>query len=155
MNLPAQIAQQVREVHFGGNWTVSNLQEQLAGLTWQQATARVASCNSIAALVYHINYYISACLGVLRGEPLTAHDKYSFAHPPINSQADWEQLLEKIWADARAFAYLIEQLPEHRLWETMADEKYGNFYRNLHGIVEHTHYHLGQIALLKKLLTAE
>ena len=38
------------------------------------------------------------------------------------------------------------------LWETFADEKYGHYYRNLHGIIEHTHYHLGQIVLIKKLL---
>ena len=30
-------------------------------------------------------------------------------------------------------------------------EKYGNYYRNLHGVIEHAHYHLGQIALIKKM----
>ncbi len=44
----------------------------------------------------------------------------------------------------------IEQLPESKLWETFSDEKYGNYYRNIHGIIEHIHYHLGQIVLIKK-----
>jgi hypothetical protein len=29
-------------------------------------------------------------------------------------------------------------------------EKYGNYYRNIHGIIEHIHYHLGQIVLIEK-----
>ena len=63
-----------------------------------------------------------------------------------------ERLLEKMWADAEIFADLIEQLPEQKLWENIADEKYGNYYRNLCGIIEHFHYHLGQIVLIKKIL---
>ena len=46
----------------------------------------------------------------------------------------------------------MEKLDEAKLSEIFADPQYGNFYRNLHGIIEHTHYHLGQISLLKKLV---
>ena len=48
--------------------------------------------------------------------------------------------------------YHDKQLSEIQLWENMSDEKYGNYYRNVHGIIEHSHYHLGQILLVKKLL---
>ena len=152
MNLTAQIAKHFREVHFGGNWTSSNLKDHLADVTWQQATTQVYSINPIATLVYHINYYVSAILKVLRGEPLDAHDKYSFDLPPILSQEDWEKLLDKTWTDAEDFAILVEQLPESKLGENFSDEKYGSYYRNFHGIIEHTHYHLGQIVLVKKIL---
>jgi DinB superfamily len=152
MQLTTQIAKHLREIHFGGNWTSVNLKDTLAGVSWQQAIAPVSSFNTIATLVYHINYYISAVLKVLEGGPLNASDKYSFTHPPIQSQQDWEKLLEKTWADAEKFAHLIEQLPGHKLEENLADEKYGNYYRNLHGIIEHSHYHLGQIVLIKKIL---
>src|SRR5258706_10960331 len=121
MDLTAQIAKHLRNVHFGGNWPSVNLKENLADVTWQQATTKVYSFNTIAALVYHINYYISAVLKVLQGEPLDAHDKYSFDYPPIQCREDWEKLLDKTWADAENFASLIEQLPESKLWETFAD----------------------------------
>lgn len=124
----------------------------MADVTWQQAAKQVYSFNTIATLVYHTSYYISAVSNVLHGNPLDAHDKYSFDHPPIHSQDDWENLLDKTWRDVENFAGLIEQLPESKLEETFADEKYGNYYRNLHGIIEHTHYHLGQIVLIKKML---
>ena len=153
MNLSQQIAKHFKDVVYGGNWTSVNLEQTLADITWQQATAKVYSFNTIAALVFHINYYVDAILKVLKNEPLTAHDKYSFNHPPIQSQEDWDKLLQKTWADAETFIFLVEQLPESKLWETFANEKYGNYYRNLCGVIEHTHYHLGQIVLLKKLLS--
>ena len=155
MNLTGQIAKHFRDVWFGGNWTSVNLKETLMGVTWQHATTRVYSLNTIATLVYHINYYVSAVMKVLQGEPLEAHDKYSFDHAPILSHQDWEKLMNKTFTDAENFAALIEQLPESAFWDNMAGEKYGNYYRNLHGIIEHTHYHLGQIILIKKILLAD
>ena len=152
MNLTTQIAKHFRDVHFGGNWTSVNLKETLTDVTWQQATTKIYSLNTIATLVFHINYYVSAVTKVLQGEPLTAHDKYSFDLPPIQNQEDWEKLLNKTWSDAENFVQLIDQLPESKLGETFSDEKYGTYYRNIHGIIEHTHYHLGQIVLIKKIL---
>lgn len=146
------IAKHLREVHFGTNWTWSNLRDTLADLSWQQATTPIHDLNTIAALVFHINYFVGAGLMVLRGGPLDAHDKFSFDVPPIQSQEDWEKFLEKIWADAEELAQLIEQLPDSRLEEIFSQEKYGTFHRNLLGIIEHAHYHLGQIVVIKKLL---
>ena len=151
MNITKQLAKHLREVHFGGNWTGSNLRDTLDGVTWQQATTQVNAQNTIVTLVYHINYFVAAALPVLQGQPLTAHDKYSFDHPPIHSQESWENFLQKVWADAEMLAGLIEQLPDEQLWEAFADEKYGDYYRNLQGTIEHTHYHLGQIAIIKKM----
>jgi len=154
MKLTAQIAKHFREVHFGGNWTCANLKDNIADLSWQQAITPIQNLNTIAALVYHVNYYVSAVLKVLAGEKLDAKDKYCFNHPPIQSPGEWDELRNKVLADAAKFADLIEQLPDHRLWEYFEEEKYGIYYRNIHGIIEHTHYHLGQIALIKKMLSA-
>lgn len=152
MELTAQMARHFREVYYGGNWTDSNLKDSLAGIGWQQAITKVHSFNTIAALVFHINYYVSIVTKVLRKEPLEGHDKYSFDLPPIQSANDWQRLLDKTWADAENFASLVEQLPESRLWENFAGKKYGNCYRNIQGVIEHTHYHLGQIVLIKKII---
>jgi uncharacterized damage-inducible protein DinB len=155
MNLSGQIAKHFREVYFGGNWTTSCLKDNLADVSWQQATTKVYSFNTIAALVFHINYYVSAALKVLQGGTLNAKDEFSFDHNPVLCREDWEKLLDKAWADAESFAALVEQLPESRLWENFTDEKYGNYYRNIHGIIEHAHYHLGQIILIKKIILEE
>lgn len=152
MNTSQQIAKHFKEVHFGGNWTCSNLRDNLADVTWQQATQQIYSLNTIATLVYHTHYYVHAVIKVFQGGELDAHDKLSFEHPPINSQEDWGNLLSKVWEDALTFETLLKKLPEEKLWENIAEEKYGIYYRNIHGIIEHTHYHLGQIAIIKKII---
>jgi len=155
MNLTAQMADHFRQLYFGGNWTCSNMKDNLADVTWQQAVTKVDSFNTIATLVYHINYYVSVQLRVLQGGELNAKDTSSFEHPPIQSEDDWQKMLDKSWDRARKLADLIEQLPENKLWEVFIDKKYGNYYRNIHGMIEHAHYHLGQIVLIKKLLQRE
>jgi hypothetical protein len=155
MNITQLIARQARDVITGGNWTSVNLRETVAGLTWQQATHQVPGFNSIAVLVYHMNYYMKVVYAVMQGGPLDAKDRYSFDLPPIRSQQDWDHLLENVWRDAENFARAIEELPAEKLAGEFADAKYGTWYRNLHGIIEHTHYHLGQIVLLKKLILSQ
>ena len=89
-------------------------------------------------------------LGVNR----TLSDEFSFDHSSIQSESDWEQLTARYLSEAAALSDMIEQLPEETIWSDFTDEKYGSYYRNLHGIVEHTHYHLGQISLVKKMLVS-
>jgi hypothetical protein len=152
MQLTKQTAKHFRDIYFGGNWTVSNFKEHLADVTWQQATTKIDSFNTIATLVYHCGYYVTAILKVLQGDMLNAKDEESFAHPSIQSQEDWEKMQEKLWVEVEEAVRLIEQLPDTKLEETFAHEKYGTYYRNLHGAIEHSHYHLGQIVLIKKML---
>jgi len=152
MSLVKQIAKQFRDVYFGGNWTAVNLKDTVVGLTWQDATTKLHTLNTIVALVYHMNYYVDLVLKVMKGRPLDGHDKFSFNHPLVESQQQWDAMLEKVWNDANELAKLVEELPEEKLWQNFAGEKYGNYYRNITGIIEHNHYHLGQIVLIKKLI---
>jgi len=148
------IARQLRQFYLGKNWTWVWFSNVIEGVDWQLATSKTGSFNTIATLVYHMNYYVRAQIHVLKTGILDASDKDSFLLPPINSQEDWQNLLDRTYAEAEELATLIEQMPEEKLLETFIDEKYGNYYRNLHGNIEHLHYHLGQIVLLKKMLTA-
>lgn len=152
MTICANTAKHLREVYFGGNWTWSNLRDQLKDVTWEEATRKIGDLNTIATLTYHIHYFTTGIMQVLQKEPLTTKDALSFSHPPINNAHDWEQFREKIWREAETLASLIDQLPDDILAQDFSDKKYGSYFRNFHGFIEHTHYHLGQIALIKKLV---
>ncbi len=76
----------------------------------------------------------------------------SFNHPPINSKKDWDDFIHKVLENGEKFSELVANLPSEKLMEPFVDEKYGIYYRNLHGAIEHFHYHLGQIVILKKLI---
>ena len=149
--LSKQIATHFKQLFFGGNWTSVDFTTTLKDVDWMMATGKEKDFNTIAQLVFHVDYYIDVTLKVLQGEPLDAHDKFSFDCPEITSELDWEKLKNKLFSDAESYVSLVEQLPDSKLSEVFCLEKYGNYYRNIHGLIEHSHYHLGQIVILKKM----
>jgi len=152
MTITTQIAKHLRDVHFGGNWTSVNLKTSLSDVTWEQATTNFHSLNSIYTLVFHNGYYLKLILRVMEGGPVEGNDKLSFQHPPLQSQEEWLRLQEEIWANIERLAVLVEQMSDDEIMTPFSDGKYGSIYRNIVGFTEHTHYHLGQISLIKKLL---
>lgn len=153
MSTVSQLAKRFREVLLDGLWIANtNFKDQLKDLTWQQATTKIADLNTIAMLTFHIDYYIAGILNVFEGGELEIKDKYSFDLPSIESQEQWEELLNKLWKDAEKFANLLEQMPDSKMNEIFVDEKYGTYLRNIDGMIEHAYYHLGQITLIKKMI---
>ncbi|AVI49645.1 DUF1572 domain-containing protein [Pukyongia salina] len=152
MNYTSQIAKHFRDLYFGGNWTAVNMKDTLSDVDWKQATTKIDSFNTLATLVFHTNYYVDILIQVLEGGPLDGNDKLSFDHPAVKSEEDWQKLLQNSWAKAEKLATLIEQLPDEKLLGDFVDPKYGSYYRNINGIIEHSHYHLGQMVILKKLM---
>jgi uncharacterized damage-inducible protein DinB len=148
-----QLANRFREVILNGTWIANtNYKDQLANLHWEIAVTKSGSLNTIAVLAQHVHYYISGITNVFKGGSLDIKDKYSFDFPPIQSQQEWENFLNRFWNDAEEFASLIEQMPEGKLQAIFVDEKYGTYLRNIEGMIEHSYYHLGQIVLVKKIL---
>jgi uncharacterized damage-inducible protein DinB len=150
MKITKQIAEHFHQAYFGGNWTSSSLKEAVSELNWEDAKAKPDQSNSILGLVFHINYYVHEVGKVLNGGVLEASDKRSFDFPEINNQEEWTSFLNGVWEDGSQFVALIEKLPDSILYENFTDQRYGSYFRNLMGIIEHTHYHVGQIVLLVK-----
>lgn len=153
MTSTTKIANRFREVILNGTWIANtNFKAQLHDLDWETATTKYDSLNTIAALAQHIHYYINGINNVFKGGTLDIKDQFSFDFPPIQSQQEWDDFLQKFWNDAEEFASLIEQMPDEKLNEDFVDPKYGTYLRNIDGMIEHSYYHLGQISLIKKLL---
>lgn len=146
------LAKHLKEIYYGRSWTWSNIQTNLKDVTWQEATTKVGTLNTIAVLLFHMNYYIEAVLKVFDGQPFDSHDKYSFDVPDIHSKADWERLKKKSFAEADRLIAILKEFPDEKLDTFFVEKKYGSYYRQFQGIVEHCHYHLGQIAVIKKII---
>jgi hypothetical protein len=153
VNKTKQIADRFREVLLNGTWVANtNFKDQLADVSFQEATTVVESLNTIALLSFHINYYIAGIQNVFDGGTLDIRDKYSFDLPVLQSEQDWINLKIKLFNDAEIFANSIEKLSDDKLPLDFVDAKYGTYQRNLDGMIEHCYYHLGQVVLLKKIL---
>lgn len=152
MSTALKLAKHLKEVYFGGNWTGANYKSVLDDIDWKEATHQIFDMNTIVTLVQHTGYYIDVQLKAFQGHPLDGKDEYSFAHPPIQSQEDWNTFLQNTFHKAEQWIAFVEKLPDTQLNEPFTDAKFGNYFRNLQGAVEHLHYHLGQIVIIKKLI---
>ncbi len=147
------IANRLREVFLNGHWIANtNFKEQLLSINWNQAIQQVDSLNSIAALTYHINYYLAGILSAFENGKLEISDKYSFELPPIQSETNWNKLVADFLNNAGQFANKVEQMNDAIFDQPFVDEKYGSYLRNIEGVIEHSYYHLGQITLIKKMV---
>lgn len=148
------IANRLREVLLNGQWIANtNFKEQILSLNWKQATQKVGELNTIAAITFHINYYLKGLLHVFNGGELKISDKYSFDIPEIHSEIDWKIQVDDFLNSSEKFVEQVEQLPDNLLDQPFVDEKYGSYLRNIEGVIEHSYYHLGQVSLLKKIIS--
>ncbi|WP_108807741.1 DUF1572 domain-containing protein [Aquimarina spinulae] len=153
MKLAESLANRLKEVLIEGKWvTGTNFKEQIFDLDWKEAIQKVDSLNSIADLTFHVSYYIAGVAKVLEGGSLDIKDKYSFDYPPVRSNEDWKNLINKFCSDSEKFIYLVAKMTDKELFKNFVDEKYGDYHRNIDVIIEHTYYHLGQVLLIKKLI---
>ncbi len=152
METALDLANRLKEVLTEGQWVSgTNFKSEIQNISWQKAVTPVANLNSIAAIVWHIHYYIKGVTTVLNGGTLDIKDRYSFETPNFNSKADWNQLKQAFFDDSNTYIALVEQLSEDELNAVFADKKYGNYHRNINAMIEHCYYHLGQIKLIQKL----
>lgn len=152
MSTQKQLANRLRELFLNGTWiSGTNYKLLLSSVDFKQANTQVESLNTIAKLTFHINYYLEGVLQVFDGGPLSIKDQYSFDAPQIESENEWKQMCQNLFDNAELFADHVEKMTEQQLNSTFVDEKYGTYSRNIEGLIEHSYYHFGQIALIKKL----
>ena len=153
MTRKSALAARLREVLLNGRWIANtNFKEQLLSLNWEQATQKIHGLNTIAALTFHINYYLRGLSNAFSCGKLEISDKYSFDRSPILSESDWNILVNDFLSNAEKIAGQVEQMEDEMLDQPFIDEKYGSYLRNIEGLIEHSYYHLGQVSLIKKMI---
>ncbi|MEL7342730.1 MAG: DUF1572 domain-containing protein [Bacteroidota bacterium] len=152
MNTAQSLAKRLQSLYFGHNWTSTNVQSQLEQTNLELATKKLGEHNSLAALLFHITYYIEAQLKVLEGGPLDAHDRFSYDVPEFPSEAEWEAFKARCLQLAKRYIEAVGALSQEAILHHMADPKYGSWQQNIQGIIEHSYYHFGQMVVLRKLL---
>lgn len=152
MQVSKAIAQRIKEVYFGGSWTTASVKEFLTGLSIKEANTILNDGNSIYTILHHCHYYTLVQRNVLLGKELLGSDKESFEVPPINSEGELNHFKTKVLEEANDFINLVHKLDDEILMQPFFAEKYGNYYRNLNGLIEHWNYHLGQLYYIRKYL---
>ena len=149
MEITALIAQHLLAVHTGNNWTEVDLSGILEDVTAEEAlTVTAASPNTIASLLHHITYWNRLMIRRIKGveTAIPASNGYD-----IPANMNWLDLKDDNIASAHELAAAIREFDASKLVQPILPG-YSTAYKNLQGTVEHVHYHLGQIVIIKKLL---
>jgi hypothetical protein len=146
-----RIADQLRRAFNGDPWHGSPLRDLLTGITPEQACARpLPAAHNVWELVLHIEIYVRVALDATQGiaMPRLFGTEQDWPAVPENT-AEWATATDRLFQSAEQLAQAIEVFDDSRLQDIAPGRQY-DFYYLFHGIVQHSLYHGGQIALLKK-----
>lgn len=148
-----RIADQLRRAFAGDPWHGDPLRTLLAGITPAEAIDRpLAWGHNIHELVLHIDLYVHIALeATAQGTPMPKlyHTGKDWLEVTVPEPAAWSAATGQLFQHGEELARVIEAFSDARLPETVPGRDY-DFYYLFHGIVQHSLYHGGQIALLRK-----
>jgi len=144
----SRIADQLHRAYRGPAWHGPSLKAILTEVTEDRAAIRPASgAHSIWEIVLHITAWLR-----IGRERLTApearivSDEEDWPEPGRS----WTETLVALETEERALEEAILRFPDERLQERAPAAEPQTFYVLLHGVVQHTLYHAGQIIVLNK-----
>jgi hypothetical protein len=148
-----RISGQLQAAFAGDPWHGPPLRDLVQDVSADQALRRpLPSAHSIWELVVHIDLYVNAAFEALQqGIPMPKWFGTEADWPEITHRTadNWKRVRDLLFQNAERLANAIEQCADARLWDKVPGREY-DFYFLLHGVVQHSLYHGGQIALLKK-----
>ena len=106
--------------------------------------------HSIRVLAAHIAVWLDTARRRLAGEDYQPGAADWFIEPAEK----WPDTVQRLGRTWMALVSLIEKTPEARLAETMPGQSYTG-YVLLHGVLQHSLYHAGQIAQLRRIASEQ
>jgi uncharacterized damage-inducible protein DinB len=143
-----RIAGQLRLLYEGPSWLGPTLKDLIVDVDEKRARARPLShAHTIWELVLHITAWLRVSRDRLSAT-ITRDPDEAENWPPMNGA--WQDAISSLEVELYALEKAILEFPEARLAEAAPANEPQTFYLLLHGVIQHSAYHGGQIALLKK-----
>jgi uncharacterized damage-inducible protein DinB len=147
-----RILDQLKRAFEGEAWHGPSVMTILEGITGQQAAVRpFSNAHSIWELILHIGAWERAGLSRLGGDRASLSDAEDWPTVGDTSEQAWEQTSKMLKEGHDDFQDAISKLDGSWLDQRIV-EGLATVYVTLHGIIQHTLYHAGQIAILKKAI---
>jgi uncharacterized damage-inducible protein DinB len=146
-----RILDQLNRSWGGPSWTGVDIGPLLDSVSDEQARAHpIPKAHSIIELVAHVSIWMDA----------VAH-RLADSERELTTEEDWRDVTGIPWPDAieeltnaiSRLSDVIARLSVDDLDGRVAGREY-TIYVMLHGVIQHTMYHAGQIAMLKRALAS-
>lgn len=138
------------QIYEGEAWHGPSIKRILENISVAIAAQRLPGSHNIIEMVRHMVIWRQFVIARLEGD--NAYDVIAdenWTHVDELQAFAWFEATEKLEKSQERLVALLDQMPDTRLYETVANRPY-NYYTLLHGILQHDVYHLGQIVLLRK-----
>jgi uncharacterized damage-inducible protein DinB len=149
-----RLLDQFDRAYAGDAWVGTSLREMLGSVDATQAAAHpVAGAHSIWELVTHIGWWLDAVARRIGGEAVEAANDEDWPATPAPTAAAWTAALKGLQASHERLTAAVRRLGDKDLDGPVPGRDYPK-YVLLHGVLQHTLYHAGQIGLLKRAANA-
>jgi uncharacterized damage-inducible protein DinB len=157
-----RIRDQLDRAFNGDPWCDPSLLSALDGVTSEQAARRIPGlAHSIWEIVLHLAGWQGVVVSRIKGEPVAEPKEGNWPMVGDVTDSAWRQAIETLRTTHDQLDAVLDSLDESRLDQRIGDNRdpaMGSgmtIYANLHGIAQHSMYHVGQITLLKKLSASD
>ncbi len=141
---------QLHRSYWGDAWHGPSLKDVLSGVSAVKAASKpLRNAHSIWEIVLHVNAWLDAARRRIEGEKLNLTDEQDWPALKKKGPQTWKETLQNLENNQILLENIVKQLPDARLSDNLTGGAY-TIYFQLQGIIQHTLYHTGQIALLRK-----
>jgi hypothetical protein len=152
----AGILDDLKRGYDGDAWHGPSLRKVLDGVTAGAASARpIPGGHSIWELVVHLSSWDDVVARrIEEGRAIETPDGGDF--PPVGDMGPgaWEDALGGLQSQHDRLLQTVSNLDPERLREQVAGKGYSTAHM-IRGVVQHMAYHVGQIALIRRLVEAQ
>lgn len=145
-----RIIEQVEQLHNNNNWAGMNLHEMLSGITDDTANLKLPNFNhTIHQIARHL---VTDFVVIKRLQGIVYELKDDEIWMPIEKiNFRWNETVNAIEENKNGLIKEIKNLSDEILDKPILKD-HVSVYENLHGFIQHSYYHFGQIALMKKFI---
>ncbi|RYY50194.1 MAG: DinB family protein [Chitinophagaceae bacterium] len=139
------------EDHFEGEpWIDVQIWNAIKDLPYADAAKNVYGLNSIWQMVQHMASWRQTLLRRLTGEHIPSPANNYFEPIPVINEQAWQNTLQQLRHSQEALLNYLES--GIQMDEVQPGSSYSR-YELLQGLLQHDAYHLGQIVLVRKLIS--
>lgn len=140
------------DLYDGEPWLGVNMMSNLSKISASQAAARpLENCNTIWEITQHMILWRENVLERLHDKVLMSPEDNYIEKVLDTSSGAWKAVLQELKKSQQDWKAYLENVREEELNKVYGPNNQ-DYYKHIHGILQHDAYHLGQIILLLKFV---
>ena len=139
----------------GEPWFGRNIKTILGEINAELAMQKPGD-HSILEILYHMitwREFVISRLQAGNDKTVSYFEQNDWRQLDHSDKSLWEKGIQLFGNTQQLLFVLVSELNDENLSSMVADREY-NYRAMLHGVIQHDIYHIGQIAILKKMLSA-